>query len=79
MLHLYLHLPDGTKVELEIDPLPVNAPGEESKFLDETRKALSKADNIELLCKPDNINNIGRKLILWGEVIKNSYITAINK
>lgn len=72
MLHVYIVLPDKRHMEMDINPLPTT-PADESKFLDALRLTFSKANNLEIPGKN------GVKLILWGDVLKNSYIITGNQ
>ncbi len=73
-----IHLPDGESFELKLDfGKNDNSKQDINEELEKFKNLLSEAEHAELRVKP-NINSLmkERRLILWGNTLKNSYITV---
>ena len=69
-----IHLPNGKVYEVELqDGKTTMTEAEISKF----RSFLGSVDFMSINVRPDGSNGLmkGMTLILWGDVLKNSYIT----
>lgn len=70
-----IHLPNNESFEVKLDLKGTNQVTDEE--LDQFRNLLSDATNIELPVKPNNNSLMKeRRLILWGNTLKNCYVTV---
>ena len=71
-----IHLPDGNTYELILSTDGKEVATITDKEITQLRLTISGADDVEVTVKPTFPQQKSKKIILWGDVLKNSYITV---
>jgi hypothetical protein len=76
--HVWVHLPNGDKFEMDRNKSNFSPLSEEA--VSELRNLFASASDVEFNALPEKNNGLmkGKTIILWGDVLKNSWIEIVN-